>query len=234
MRNIRDRGLVSQLCKKAGINETQNWVNHSYESTKSFIEQAGIISPTDLHGVHAGLYKHASKQGWLDMLKKDFGWGKYIGLDGDVYDSIPEMIVANLLHILSIPYVQQPPYTHFRGMKGGVMRADFLLDDAYWIEVWGFAKESRENYIFKDYSEKREYKEYNCKVSNLELIGIDGFKYYHGKYKGVSRFTEYALNKLSVAIGVAPAIDTIVSQLRTSVALAAAGLSVGGSKAAKK
>lgn len=202
--NLRQRNLVEELCDQAGISLLNDWSEYSYLQTLELLRLNKVISLTYFHASYVSLYKLASKREWLDDLVRDMKWQNYEGLDGYSYDSVPELIVANILKLLTIDYIRQPKIHAFRGMNSGRMRGDFLLDKKVWVEVWAYGRGDAENYLLDGYTENRLYKEENYQMNAMPLIDIEGGVYYRKTSirgeevsKGFDSFVKHVLIELS-------------------------------------
>lgn len=206
VRNIRERNLIEELCALVGVELSASWKNYTYEETLSYVVENKYISSKDWHSECSGLYKHASKKDWLRDIAKKCGWGVYIGLDGYSYDSIPEVITANLFILSDIKFESHLPIVEFKGVKKGKVFSDFYIEDKIWVEVWAYAcNEDASKSIMKNYPEVRKYKEINYKKHGMLLCSIEGGTFYRGsklrgkkqQSKGLNAFVFHICKQLS-------------------------------------
>jgi hypothetical protein len=204
--NIRSRGLMDRLYDITCIEKASSWLNFTYEETLKCVGEQKLISLSDFHHSHSGLYKYVSKKGWLTELAKDCLWGNYLGIDGLSYGSIPELVFANFLALNDIEYESHKRIPFVRGQRGGILYTDFYIQDKLWVEVWAYKSDAvlESSSPFANYPSQRIYKEECYRLNNLNLCSIEGGVFY-GKIKvkdcnlkrGLTVFLKHACNQLS-------------------------------------
>lgn len=205
VKNIRDRGEISKLCESQNFVQPNKWIGMSFDKLVKFLSDSGFASLSDWHMESSGSYKYATSENWLDEIKKIFCWGKYNGLNGFQYDSLPETIVANLLFLYDISFTNHPCINNFLGHGGGRPASDFFIPKlALWVEVWAYRVDDQPDGIFEDYPMRRKYKEEQYSSNSMHLCGLEGGLLYRPyeiggiKYKrGLTNFTRHVCENLS-------------------------------------
>ncbi|WP_445178625.1 hypothetical protein [Pseudomonas sp. McL0111] len=206
IRNIRERNLTADLCARQGFEQPTVWQGMSLDDLVQHIRDSEFASSSDWHASSPGSYKYAASQNWVREVSKQFSWGIYKGLNGFRYDSLPETIVANLLHLADYEFVDHPQIESFPGYGGGRAMADFIIDSApLWIEVWAY----RTDDVVKGgklagYPLKRKYKEQGYLANAMPLCSLEGGLFYRpytidGKQyrRGMRSFVEHACSRLT-------------------------------------
>ncbi|UVL44063.1 hypothetical protein LOY57_15190 [Pseudomonas moraviensis] len=225
IRNIRERGLTADLCAAQGFEQTAVWQGMSLDDLVRHIRDNDFASSSDWHASSSGSYKYAATQNWVREISKRFNWGIYRGLNGFSYDSLPETIVANLLHLADYEFIDHPPIEDFPGVGGGRPTADFLIDSPpLWIEVWAYRTDDVVSGKLASYPSTRKHKEAGYLAHAMPLCNLEGGLFYRpylldGKQyrRGMGSFVEHACNRLT-AHGL-PIVYTpeLLAELRQSV-----------------
>ncbi|WMW08175.1 hypothetical protein RAH46_12790 [Pseudomonas entomophila] len=206
LRNIRERELTERMCERQGFEQVSNWQGMRFDELLAFLRDCAYTSSSDWHGSSSGSYKYAVAQDWLQDLSTQMGWGKYKSLSGSRYDSLPETVVANLLHLFDYRYRAHPAIHQFPGFGGGRSTGDFQLEDPLlWVEVWAYGvDETAPRGMFEDYPARRRYKEAMYLANDMPLCGIEGGLFYrnwriHGiQYpRGLSGFVRHVCDRLT-------------------------------------
>ncbi|WP_252089213.1 hypothetical protein [Pseudomonas sp. MWU13-3659] len=178
--NIRLRNLTDKVCAQQGFEQVSNWQGMRFGELLTFLRDRAFTSSSDWHGASSGSYKYAVAQDWLQDLSTQMGWGKYKSLSGSRYDSLPETVVANLLHLFDYRYRAHPAIHQFPGFGGGRSAGDFRLENPLlWVEVWAYGvDETAPGGKFVDYPRRRRYKEAKYHEHNMPLCSIEGGLFY--------------------------------------------------------
>jgi hypothetical protein len=224
--NIRERGLMGDLCARMGFQLPAVWQGKSLDDIAQHIRDSGFTSSTDWHASSSGSYKYAASQNWVREITKLFNWGQFKGLNGFRYDSLPETIVANMLHLADYDFIDHPPITRFPGYGGGRAMADFLIDAGpLWIEVWAYRTEDVVRYAkFEDYPAKRKYKEQGYQAHAMPLCSLEGGLFYRPHTldgidyrRGMSSFVRHACQRLTQHGFPITYTQDLLTELRQSV-----------------
>jgi len=166
------------------------WLNicEQFESKQQFMNK------------YTAAYNKAIKSGyWIEICRimhENGKWSALYGLDGCLYQSKSELIVANWLYEANINYKSHPKII-FENKK---YYSDFYLTDinAY-IEVFMFSENSFQERIdlpnwSDDYYAKRLYKEKKYKENKMNLIIVEAEIC---RLAGIEEFKKYILNVFS-------------------------------------
>ncbi|RFP24480.1 hypothetical protein D0T25_05555 [Duganella sp. BJB488] len=202
--NVRSRGLVDRLYDALGLEKPFEWQGMSLDDLIAVVRRNAHTSFSNWHNESSGSYKYAASRDWVREVGKALGWGDYKGLNGYSYASLPETIVANLLHMAKYDFANHPRITHFSGYGGGQPFGDFLLEGDLWVEVWAYRTDETPAGIFERYPEVRRHKEGAYAANGMRLCGIEGGLFYRKQTidgtsyaAGLSSFVRHACQRLS-------------------------------------
>lgn len=172
----------------------EDWINlcSEFDSASAFREN------------YTAAYGHALHQKLWPQIKGELArrgiWKRIIGLDGCLYDSRAECIVANLLHLSCLSYMQHPVLPWKK--NSGRPRADFrLLDYNVWVEVFmcseeGIQKRSDLPTWARTYTQERKVKhgQYEKNDDTGICIEIEAEIY---RYAGISAYVQHIRESFS-------------------------------------
>lgn len=203
--NLRSRRLIDGLYEILGLEKAVTWQGMSFEDLISHVRGKAYTSFSNWHNESSGSYKYAASCGWVRDVGKEMNWGIYQGLDGYMYGSLPETIVANLLYLTECSFVSHPRIDHFSGYGGGRPFADFLINNDLWVEVWAYRIDDTPAGAFAKYPEVRRHKEAGYKKNGMRLCDIEGGLFYRKyviddiKYPaGLSNFVRHVCKRLTL------------------------------------
>lgn len=169
---LRARGLTKALCERVEIPMKNKWVGMSLVELIRHIEAGNFLSSSDWHTREPGASKYARAQGWLNEIWAHMGWGENLDVSGRGWNSIGEMIVANVLILAGVNFIPHVRLPGFVGLKGGQCLCDFHIPEHdVWIEVWGYFADRKRH---EEYERSRINKERQYRNRQFTLCSIEG------------------------------------------------------------
>lgn len=201
VRALRLRGLIDHLCTRTGVCRKRTWIGMTFQEAVQFVKENKFRSSTDFHQRAPGAWKYARSEGWIGAISLEMRWGQYADITGRGWQSVGEMIVANILLAAVIDFIPHEKLPGFFGRKGGQCFSDFYLRQYnVWVEVWGYFADFEER---ENYNENRKHKEAQYEQRDLNLCSIEGSIIYRSQLvngktytRGVSSFEAHAIARL--------------------------------------
>lgn len=191
----RCRGAIPEWFEELGI---------SVRKTAAFYEER----PLEWHIDRAAQYpslsawktaeqkgvKVAEKLGFYDKILKanECQWRLKLGLDGRVYQSVTERLLANILYSLGVSYEAHP---HYPTGENRPPVADFFISSTgEYVEVWMHSHERRGDegkQQYDEYMKKRARKEALARELGISLIGVESVLYRGGTSSAYRTFVDH-------------------------------------------